>query len=375
MLLADLGAEVIRAENPETGRDGGFAGPTHQGYSIYYAVYNRGKKSIGLNLRRPEGRELFGKLVTKVDVIVENFRPSYLDRLGFPYSVLRSINPRLILVSISGYGKDGPYAERTAFCNVALAAAGYLDVSGDPFSPVHQTGVSIADRLAGVHAAVGAMAALVGRATTGEGAHVDVSLMDAALTMIEFPLATYMMTGRRPSGDPKDRRAGASPNQVFRAKDGLVIINAPNQDQWLRLLSLMERDDLASDPRFESPLKRQTSEARIAIEELIAAWIAPLVVEAACLALLEADVPAAPVRTIDQVADDPQLQHRRMLMDTRHPTTGIEMRLVGNPVKLAGVSDDIGFAAERGEHNFEIYGGWLGYDDDAINKLIEQKVI
>ena len=375
MLLADLGAEVIRAEDPESERDGGFAGPMHEGYSVYYAVYNRGKKSIGLNLRKEEGRDLFRKLVPHMDVIVENFRAGYLDRLGLPFPVLRSINPRVVLVSISGYGKDGPSSNQTAFCNVALAASGYLEVSGDPHSPVHQTGTSIADRLAGVHAAVGAMGALVGRATTGEGAHVDVSLLDAALTMVEFPLATFLMTGQLPTGEPRDRRAGSSPNRAFQARDGLVLVNAPNQPQFVRLLHLLGRDDLATDPRFDTPIRRQTAEARIAIERLVGAWMADRSVEEAYRLLVDADVPAAPVRSLDQVASDPQVLHRRMIQDVRSPTTGISMRLTGNPIKVSGMTDEIGHPAERGEHNAEVYGGLLGFDTAALEDLASRKVI
>lgn len=375
MILADLGAEVVRAENPEGERDGGFAGPVHEGYSVYYAVYNRGKKSIGLNRSHPEGRELFRRLIPEVDVIVENFRPGYLDRIGFSFPVLQALNPGIVLVSITGYGQDGPYADQTAFCNVALAASGYLDVSGDPFSPLHQTGTSIADRLAGVYAAVGALGALMGRTTSGVGTHVDVSLMDSAMTMIEFPLATFLATGQRPNRNIEERRAGSSPNQVFHARDGMVLINAPTQDQWLRLLHVMGRDDLAEDPRFDSPLRRQDPEARDAIERLIADWMAPLTAEAAWEALVAGDVPAAPVRPLDQVAHDPQIAHRRMIQQVRNPSSGLEMQLTGNPVKLRGMADEVGYPAHKGEHNHEVYGGWLGIEPSAIDDLTTRKVI
>jgi formyl-CoA transferase len=226
-----------------------------------------------------------------------------------------------------------------------------------------------------VHAAVGAMAALVGRAETGRGQHVDVSLLDAALTMIEFPLATFLTTGRRPPTDAASRRAGSSPNHIFHARDGLVLINAPKQDQWERLLGLMGRDDLASDPRFDSPLKRQSSEAREAIEELVGAWMATLSADEAHRALVEADVPAAPVRTIDQVAEEPQLRHRRMIVGVENPLSGAEMFVTGNPVKLAGVCEPIGPPPAKGEHNREIYSALLGYDDERIRALADQKII
>lgn len=375
MILGDLGAEVVRAENPVGERDGGFAGPIYEGYSIYFAVYNRGKKSIGLNRGVPEGRDLLWKLIPHFDVIVENFRPGYLEKLGFSFDAMQAVNPGLVLVSVSAYGQDGPYAQQSAFCNVALAASGFMDVSGDPFSPLHQTGTSIADRLAGLYGAIGALAALSGRSITGRGRRVDVSLMDAALSMIEFPLATYLATGRRPPSDAAARRAGSSPNQVFRARDGLVQINAPTQDQWLRLLHVMGRNALATDARFDSPLRRQDIEARIAIEELIAAWIAPLSTDEAYRLLVAADVPAAPVRTIDQVADDPQVVHRRMVQQVRNPETGLEMRVTGNPIKLSELPDEIGYPPERGQHNLEVYGDWLGLDRGTLDDLARRKVI
>jgi crotonobetainyl-CoA:carnitine CoA-transferase CaiB-like acyl-CoA transferase len=375
MMLADLGAEVFRAENPETARDGGFAGPSHHGQSIYFAVYNRGKKSIGLNLRRPEGKALLAELIPHIDVLIENFRPGYLDKLGFSYERLHELNPRVILVSISGFGIDGPYSNQTAFCNVALAASGYLAVSGDPFSPVHHTGVSIADRLAGVHAAIGTMAALVGRATTGQGRHVDVSLMDAALTMIELPLATLLMTGQGPPTSNEGRRAGSSPNHVFHARDGMVLINAPKQEQWLRLLHVMGRDDLATDTRFDTEIKRQSNDARIAIEDLIADWLKSKRLSEVVDELIEAAVPAAPVRTIDEVATDPQVLHRRMIASVTNPLNGVEMQVTGNPVKLSGMPDEIGPVPEKGQHNWEVYGGWLGYSEERVKELTAQQVI
>jgi crotonobetainyl-CoA:carnitine CoA-transferase CaiB-like acyl-CoA transferase len=279
------------------------------------------------------------------------------------------------LVSISGYGIGGPYANETAFCNVALAASGYLDVSGDPFSPLHHTGVSVADRLAGVHGAIGALAALAGRSVTGEGRHVDVSLMDAALTMIELPLANFLMTGQRPPRELEGRRAGSSPNHVFKASDGMILINAPKQEQWRRLLGVMGRDDLEDDPRFDSELKRQDNHARIAIEDLIGTWLASRSVAEVYRELVKAAVPAAPVRTIEEVAEDPQVQYRHMIVDVTNPMNGVEMRLTGNPVKLSGMADEVGPVPEQGEHNFEVYGGWLGYERSRIQAMIEERII
>jgi crotonobetainyl-CoA:carnitine CoA-transferase CaiB-like acyl-CoA transferase len=379
MMLGDLGARVIKVEPPagDDTRSWGppFVGPEDGRESTYFLSANRNKESVTLDLKAADDKAVLLDLVRRADVLVENFRTGVLDRLGLGFEGLQELNPRLVLVSISGYGKDGPAASQTAFCNVALAASGYLDVSGEPFSQVHHTGVSIADRLAGVHGAVGAVAALVGRAATGKGQHVDVSLLDAALSMIEFPLATFLTTGRRPPSDAEGRRAGSSPNHIFHARDGLILINAPKQDQWVRLLRLMGREDLESDPRFDSPLKRQEGEARVAIEELVGAWLGTLTAAEAHRLLVEADVPAAPVRNIDQVAEDAQLRHRRMIVAVENPLSGAEMYVTGNPVKLAGVADEIGRPAAKGEHNAEIYSQWLGYSDDRIRELAAERII
>jgi crotonobetainyl-CoA:carnitine CoA-transferase CaiB-like acyl-CoA transferase len=199
--------------------------------------------------------------------------------------------------------------------------------------------------------------------------------MDAALTMIEMPLATLLMTGQRPPASNENRRAGSSPNHVFYTQDGMILINAPKQEQWLRLLHLMGRDDLAQDPRFNTELNRQTNEARIAIEDLIAAWLAPKALQDAYKELVDAAVPAAPVRTIDEVAVDPQVLHRRMIVDVTNPLNGVEMRLTGNPVKVSDMDDVIGPVPEKGQHNTEVYGGWLGYSDERIAELAAAQVI
>ena len=375
MLLCDLGAEVIRAENPEGERDGGFAGPMHEGYSVYYAVYNRGKKSIGLNRSHPEGRELFRKLLPHVDVIVENFRPGYLDRLGFSFEAMQAVNPRLILVSISAYGQDGPYADQTGFCNVALAASGYMDVSGDPFSPLHQTGTSIADRLAGLHAASapwppwsdGPPPAGPARGRLAHGRRADHDRVPSGHVSHDRP--------KRPPSDVAQRRAGSSPNQVFRARDGMVQINTPTQDQWLRLLKLMGRDDLAGRPPLRHPPEAPGSGGRRGHRGAGRRLDTHPDRGAGLPRAGGRRRPGGPVRTIDQVAADPQVLHRRMVQAVRHPQSGLEMRLTGNPVKVSGLPDEVGYPATRGEHNHEIYGKWLGLDADTIADLTRRKVI
>ncbi len=193
--------------------------------------------------------------------------------------------------------------------------------------------------------------------------------------MIEFPLATFLSTGARPPVNGPTRRAGSSPNHVFHAKDGLVLINAPKQDQWERLLGVLGRADLVTDPRFSSAIARQSEEAREAIERLIDEWIAPLGVEEAQALLIDADVPSSPVREIDAVATDPQLLHRNMIVEVENPISGVPLYVTGNPVKIVGVEERIGSPAIQGAHNAEIYGNLLGYSEEKLQDLQSQGII
>ncbi|MBI3980298.1 MAG: CoA transferase [Chloroflexi bacterium] len=373
MLLADLGAEVIRVEDPIGERDGGFSGPTYQGESIYFAVYNRGKKSITLNLKHPKADRIFTELLSRADVLVENFVPGAMERLGFGYARVHAINSRLIMVSISGFGQDGPYAQMPAFCTIALAWSGYLDVSGDPNSPAHSTGVSIADRLAALNGTIGALAALYERTLSGEGQHVDVSLLDSALTMVEFPLMTYTLTGRRLQESGRNR-AGSAPNYAFHARDGMIQISATRQPFWQRLALAMGQPELADDPRFDSSVKRQQPAAIAEIERIVGDWVRERTVAEAYAMLKKARVPAAPVQTLEQVVDDPQMRHRDMFPEVPHPRGGT-IRVPGLSIKLSRTPGRLGPPPLRGEHNAEVYGDLLGLSSAEIKALEADRVI
>jgi crotonobetainyl-CoA:carnitine CoA-transferase CaiB-like acyl-CoA transferase len=374
--LAALGAEVIKLEVPPGGDPYRVQGTERVGdQSVLFMSLNSGKRSVALDMRAPDASDAIERLLGSSDFLVENARPGSLARHGLDWDSVHARHPSLVYGSISGYGDVGPDASRGGFDLILQAESGVMSVTGSPQSGPVKVGAPVLDVGAGMSCALGLLAAHIERLRTGEGRHVDVSLMDAALTMIEFPLATFLMTGQRPPSDVAARRAGSSPNQVFRARDGMVLINAPTQDQWNRLLKVMGREELVTDPRFNTPLRRQDPASAVAIESLVGDWMRSLSVDEAYRALVAADVPAAPVRTIDQVAADPQVEHRRMVQGVRHPQSGLEMRLTGNPVKLSGLRDEIGHPAVRGEHNYEIYGKWLGLDADAIADLTRRKII
>lgn len=374
MILADMGAEVVRVEDPATDRDGGFAGPTYHGESVYYAVYNRGKKSVELNLRRPRGRQILSELIKVSDVLIENFVPGTMERLGFGYADVRRLNPRVVMVSASGFGQTGPYSDLPAYCNVALAMSGYLYMSGDPNSTVHSSGVSIADRLAAMNGAIGALAALFERGTSGEGQHVDVSLLDSAITMVEFPLLSYLATGVDPT-IAASRRAGSAPNRVFNTKDGMIQISASRQKHWEDLAEIIGRADLATDKRVDSPIKRQQPEAIALIEDVVTTWSETQTANSAFSALRERKIPAAPVSRIDEIVENPQVRHREMLPEVKHPVGGYTMRLPGNSIKLSRSVSEVGPAPVRGEHNEEVYCGWLNISPDELEELKDDGVV
>ncbi len=372
-LLSDLGAEVIRVEDPTQERDGGFSGKTYKGESIYFAVYNRGKKSITLDLRTKEGKKIFSRLLGLADVLVENFRPSVMGELGFSYETVSEINPRIIMTSISGFGQESPYRDRPAFCDIALAMSGFFSVSGDPRSPVHKTRVSIGDRLAALLGAIGTLGALYHRQVSGEGQHVDVSLMDSVFTMVEYPLLTYLATGEEPD-PPETRRAGAAPNHVFAAKDGWVQISATAQHLWRRLASIIGGEELAKDTRFDSNFKRTQWENVKIIEALVSDWTqARTVAEVDCF-LSQAGVPVAPVQTLQQVAEDPHVKSHQLYMWVDHPKIG-KIPVPGLSIRLSKTPGKVGPPPLKGEHNEEIYCGRLGLSGEEMGQLRENGVI
>jgi crotonobetainyl-CoA:carnitine CoA-transferase CaiB-like acyl-CoA transferase len=372
-ILSDLGAEVIRVEDPTRERDDGFSGPTYKGESIYYAVYNRGKKSITLDLRTEEGKRIFRRLLELADVLVENFRPSVMSRLGFSYETVSTINPRIIMTSISGYGQDGPYRDRPAFCTVALALAGYLSLSGDPRSPVHKTGVSIGDRLAALLGTIGTLGALYHRQLTGVGQYIDVSLMDSVFTLVEYPLITYLTTGEEPA-PAETRRAGSAPNNSFMAKDGWVEINAGAQQLWMRLATIIGGEELARDPRFDTSSKRRVWDNVKIVEELVGAWTQNRTVAEIVDTLSQAEVPVAPVQTIQQVARDPHVQNHQLVAWVDHPTLG-KLPVPGLTIRFSKTPGKIGPPPLKGEHNEEVYCGKLGFTREDLARWREHGVI
>lgn len=359
MILSDLGAEVIKIERLG-GEETRKHPPMVRGQSVYFSVYNRGKRSICLDLRHARGKAIFAALVKTADIVLENFRPGTMQAMGFDYEALRALNPGIILVSVSGFGQYGPYTERPAFDPLGQAMSGLMTLTGQPVGRPLGTASSVVDRYTALHATIGALAALRHRDRTGEGQLVDVCLLDSALTMVEIPTSYYLATGEE---------GGEGGRPPYRAKDGWVVISAAGRDMAGRLMQLVSGQAGGADA--EPLTGGQGGDARRAAVE---AWCAERSVEAICSALMDAGVPVAPVRTIPEVARDPHVWEREMLVKMEDPVAG-EMYLPGVTVKMSRTPGRIGPVPTPGQHTDEVLGRLLGYDAQTLAGLRQAKVI
>jgi crotonobetainyl-CoA:carnitine CoA-transferase CaiB-like acyl-CoA transferase len=359
MILSDLGAEVIKIEKlggEETRR----SEPLVRGQSVYFSVYNRGKKSLCLDLRTPRGKEVFAALVPTADVVLENFRPGTMAQMGFDYDRLRALKPDIILTSVSGFGQYGPYRERPAFDPLGQAMSGLMSLTGAPVGTPLGAATSLVDRYTSLHATIGTLAALHHRDHTGEGQLVDCCLMDSALTMVEIPTSYYLATGEE---------GGESGRPPFKAKDGHVVISASGSAMATRLMQIATGNKEAAATGWTSRVGR--GDAR---RKAVEAWCAENTVDHIVKTLLEAEIPVAPVKTIPQVAEDPHLWEREMLVKMEDPVAG-EMYLPGATIKMSKTPGRVGPVPTPGQHTDEVLSRILGYDRAMLDELRQAKVI
>jgi formyl-CoA transferase len=368
MMLADLGADVIKVEHPQGGDPfRNFRGGL---YSPHFAAYNRGKRSLKLDLRSAGGREAFSRLLARGDILIENYRAGVMDRLGFGAAALKAANPRLIHCSITGFGSSGPYSGRPAYDTVGLALSGIASLLLDPENP-QACGPTIPDNATGMFACYGILGALYDRERTGIGRRVEINMLEAAISFIPDPFANYTQLGIR--NDPRTRVA-SSQSFAFRCADGkLLAIHLSSQPKfWEGLLTAIERQDLAADARFAS------REARIKNFAELTRVLAESIAKKSCaewIALLEAnDVPFAPVHNIEDVIDDAQVKHLQTFRTLRHPTEG-EQTAIRRPVLIDGGRDGSDLPAPAlGEHTDQVLNE-LGYDQAAIAQMRKAKVV
>ena len=367
--LAAMGAEVIKVERPKAG-DPGRAHPYFiGGQSGYYLQQNMGKRGLCVDLKDPRGLALLHRLVDEADVFVENYRPGTMERLGLGYAELASRNPKLVYCSISANGHTGPDAGQAGYGLIAEAKGGAMAMIGEPGTPPPLLSIALADMVTGIHGVAAVCAALVGRAVTGKGRHVDTALYDCMVGMHDFAVQCYSMSG----GKELPVQTGHDLPQstlygVFRARDGDLVIAAQVDDAWKRLARVIGGDALAADTRFHTSTGRNAHREEILAK--VKGWVAERSVRA-CLAELDAaDVPAAPVQNIDQVIADPQVKARGMIVEQEHPVLG-KVQLANVPFRFSDCDvTPRRVAPSLGEHNREIAEelGFAAAEIDAMQR-------
>jgi CoA:oxalate CoA-transferase len=373
-ILGDMGAHIIKIELPGRGDDARYGYPAVDGVPIAFLALNRNKQGITLDIRKPRGAELFRELVRHADVVVENFSAGTMARWGFDYPALAAINPRLIYAALSGFGQTGPYAQRTSYDIIAQAMGGLMALTGFPDGPPTRGGGALGDFIGGVYLAVGILCALHYRARTGKGQMVDVSNMDAVFSMLDnWPTVTGV-TGRLPQRTG-NRHPFTAPYDCFLAKDGHVVIGVGNTPLFRTLMTAIGQPELGRDPRFKSaPARLQNHDE---VHQVVAEWVKQRTV-AEVLQVLGtegANVPCAPVMTVDQLLVDPQLRARDMVVELMHHTLG-RIPMPGVPFKLSespGAVERLG--PELGQYNREIYCGLLGLSEGDLSELQADGVI
>lgn len=374
LILADLGADVIKIEGatPET-RPSRRDHPFVNGESLAFMMVNRNKRSFTVNLKDPRGRDIFHRLVATADILVQNFRPGVTRRLGADYAALRSINPRLVYVSISGFGQGSPYEERAGLDLITQGMSGLMSCTGEPDGPPAKAGVAVCDMGTGMYGVIGALAALQRRAVSGEGQHVDVSLLDTPISWLPWEAALYWGTGQVPGRLGSGHRLGV-PYQAFACADGVSItVGASSTKHFTKLCALLGAPELASDPRFDAGEKRLNRRAELTaeLEPLFARQTSAELLDA----LLDAGIPSGPINSVDFVLDrEPHVRAKEMVVEVEHPTAG-RVRHLGVPVKLSATPGGVWRPAPLpGQHTREILAQ-LGYGASEIEALGAAEVI
>jgi formyl-CoA transferase len=367
MTLGDLGAEVIKIEQPGTGDDTRRWGPPWVGgESAYYLCANRNKKSVTLNLKDERARNILRELARQSDIVVENFKVGALDRMGIGYAAMSTTNPKLIWCSITGYGQDGPYADHAGYDFVAQGESGLMSITGEVDGEPMKVGVAVVDITTALFASNAILAALHARERTGRGQRIDAALMSSAVAWLANVGSSYLVSGEMPQRYG-NAHATIVPYQTFKARDQWIIVGVGNDRQFQSLCALIGSPELASDERFATNPRRVANRdeliallAEIFVTEDGAIWLA---------GMTEAGIPCGPINTVDQVFEHPQIQHRNMVVEVPHPTAG-SVRVVGPPVIMSDTPAQVrSHPPLLGEQTDEILRGRIGLSNDEIARL------
>jgi crotonobetainyl-CoA:carnitine CoA-transferase CaiB-like acyl-CoA transferase len=372
MLLGDMGADIIKVEQPGKGDETRkFTPPTWDGISSYYLASNRNKRSIAIDLKSEEGREIIYNLAKESDIFVENFRTGALDKLGLGYEQMKEINPRLIYCSISGFGRTGPEKNRAGYDLLLQGYGGLMSITGDPDGPPVKVGTSIVDLTAGMFAAYGILSAIIAREKTGKGQFIDVSLLDGQVTLLNYLATSYFATGK-PAGRMGSAHPSIVPYQAFPAKDMSIILAVPNNGLWEKCCLAMGWEDLLEDPRFITNDDRVAH--RTTLVDIISKRLSKLDSREIFERLDAVGVPCGPIHTVDQVVNHPHVRAREMILEVEHPIVK-NLKMAGFPIKLSETPASVRrYPPLLGEHTEEILGE-LGLSPEQIEGLKKKQIV
>lgn len=371
MLLADMGADVIKIEPPGTGDPVRGQGAGHNGLSWYFAAFNRNKRSVTLDLKREEGLSVLARLIENADVLVENYRPGVLAKMGFDPERLEALNPRLIVASVNGYGSVGPYVDRPAFDFIAQAMSGFMSVNGEPDGPPLRCGPPLTDLIAGLYAAFGVVSALRAREMTGRGQRVEAAMTNSVMSLFAYLASDYFATGRLPVRAGNDHPI-ASPYGLFSCKDGQVAV-APSTNAVLRrLFEVLDLPDPLADPELDTMEKRVRHRARLnrMIDERMREETQDVWIER----LNKAGVPCGRVQDLAEAFADPQVMAQEMAIDVPHPGRGV-VRMLGFPVKLSDTPCAVRHPTPELGADVDAVLREIGYDDATIRDLRDRTIV
>ena len=376
MLLGDMGANIIKIENPDGGDDTRAWTPLVNEESLYFANINRNKRSVTLNLKSREGKEMFLELVRKADVVVENFRPGVMKKLGIDYEVLKKVNESIIYASVSGFGSYGPYSDRPGYDIIAQAMGGLMSITGSEEGPPTRVGTSVGDETSGMNLTIGILAALFSRQNTGKGQYLEVALVDSVVAFTSISFYKCMNGGEVPT------RMGNEdillcPFSVYRAKDGDFALCCGNQKLFESFCSeVLKKPELILDERFKDTKARSDIKNKNAFRLIIEEWSSQYTVEENTAQLVAAGIPSAPVYDAAQIMADEHISKvREMFPKVQHPAIG-EMTIMGNPIKFSDTKVSIEVPAPLlGQHNEEILGSMLGLEKQKLQALKQSGVI
>ncbi len=373
MLLADMGANIIKIERPGKGDDSRAFYPMVKGESAYFMNLNRNKRSITLNLKSPKGKAIFKEMIKTADIILENYRPGIMEKLGLGYDVLKAINPGIVYGCISGFGHYGPYKDRAGYDIIGQAMGGLMSTTGWPDSGPTRSGTAISDVLAGLSVTSGVLGAYIYKQRTGVGQKVDVALVDSVVSSLEIINQIYLSSGRVPQRIG-NRYEASYPYDSFTAKDGDLVIGAGNDKLFQLLAELMGKPELSTDERYDINIHRV--QHHVALKTIIEDWLKNYTIDEAVEKILSVGVPAGPINTIDRVVADHHIADvREMFVEVDHPTVG-KMKIAGNQIKMSETPTIIKTAAPLlGQHSQEILSELLGYSAAEYDQLKAEGVL